>query len=327
MKNRLLVKGLTTVVASALITGAAFAADMKRVAISTIVEVPALVATKDGLLQGLKEKGYEVGVNLEVDYQSANGKMDTQLQIAKKFIGDAPDLLLPITTPTSQAMIAGNHNIPVVFTTVTDPVKAKLIPQYKQPGGNVTGVSDAAPISTQLELFKKIVPNLKKIGFIYNPGLDSAAATLGWMKEEGAKLGIEVVESPSPTGNEVLAATKKLVGNVDAIYVPNDTTVIAGLAAIVKIGQDTQTPIFTGEPSDVESGPVASVGVNYFEIGRMGGHMAARVLDGTKPGNIDAIVAYKTMDKFIISVNLAAAKKMGVTIPQDVIDSAQNVYK
>ncbi|MBL1240775.1 MAG: ABC transporter substrate-binding protein [OCS116 cluster bacterium] len=333
MKNRLLTKSLTTVVASALLAGSALfastvmAADMKRVAISTIVEVPALVATKDGLIQGLKEGGYEVGKNLEIDYQSANGKMDTQLQIAKKFIGDRPDLLLPITTPTSQAMIAGNHDIPVVFTTVTDPVKAQLITQYIQPGGNVTGVSDAAPIAAQLELFKRIVPGLKKIGFIYNPGLDSAAASLAWMQEEGAKMGIEVVESPSPTGNEVLAATKRLIGKVDAIYVPNDTTVIAGLAAIVKIGQETKTPVFTGEPSDVASGPVASVGVNYFEIGRMGGLMAAQVLDGKSPGEIDAIIAYKTMDKFVIAVNLAAAEKMGVTIPQDIIDSAQDVFK
>lgn len=327
MKTNLIVKSMATLAASVLIAGAAYAADMKRIAISTIVEVPALLATKDGILQGLKEKGYEVGVNLEVDYQSANGKMDTQLQIAKKFIGSRPDLLMPITTPTSQAMIAGNHGLPVVFTTVTDPVKAKLIPQYIQPGGNVTGVSDAAPIAAQLELFKRIVPGLKKIGFIYNPGLDSAAASLAWMQEEGTKLGIEVVESPAPTGNEVLAATKRLIGKVDAIYVPNDTTVIAGLAAIVKIGQDTKTPVFTGEPSDVASGPVASVGVNYFEIGRMGGHMAAEVLNGKSPGEIDAIIAYKTMDKFVIAVNLSAAKKMGVTIPQDIIDSAQNVFE
>lgn len=234
---------------------------------------------------------------------------------------------MPITTPTSQAMISGNKDIPVVFTTVTDPVKAGLISQYIQPGGNVTGVSDAAPIATQLELFSRIVPNLKKIGFIYNPGLDNALATLGWMKEEGAKMGIEVIESPAPTVNEVLIATKKLIGKVDAIYVPNDTTVIAALAAIVKIGQETKTPVFTGEPSDVESGPIASVGVDYFEIGRTGGHMVADVLEGKSPGEIDAVIAYKHMDKFNIAVNLSAAKKMGVTIPQDIIDSATKVFK
>ncbi len=327
MKKNFLVKGVVTLVASGLIAGAALAADMKRIAISTIVEVPALLDTKNGIIEGLAERGYVVGKNLEVDYQNANGKMDTQLAIAKKFIGDKPDVLVPITTPTSQAMIAGNKDIPVVFATVTDPVKAKLIKQYIKPGGNVTGVSDAAPIVNQLQLFKKIIPNLKKIGFIYNPGLDNALATLGWIKEEGAKMGIVVVESPSPTVNEVLIATKKLVGKVDAIYVPNDTTVISGIAAIVKIGQDTDTPVFTGETGHVASGSIGSVGIDYVGVGVIAGHMVADVLDGKNPGDIDAVIAYKVLTDFKIVLNKASAAKMGITLSDEVLAMATEIIE
>ncbi len=305
----------------------AHAADMKKVAISTIVEVPALIDTKDGILEGLAEGGYEVGKTITVDYQNANGNMPTQQQIAKKFIGNNPDVIIPITTPTSQSVVAGTKTIPIVFATVTDPVKAKLIDKYEKPGGNVTGVSDAAPIGEQLKMFKEMVPGLKKIGFVYNPGLDNALATLGWVKEQGGPMGIEVVESPAPTTNEVIIATKKLVGKVDAIYIPNDTTVVAALESIVKIGQDTDTPIFTGETGGVERGAAGSIGLDYKEVGRVAGRIAAQVLDGKNPGEIDAVIAYKVVDKFVVMVNKGSAEKMGMTVPQAVLDRATKIIE
>ncbi len=316
--------GLLTAVS---LSSAALAADMKKVAISTIVEVPALVDTKNGILAGLAEKGFEEGKNIEVDYQNANGNMPTQQQIAKKFVGDNPDIIIPITTPTSQAVVGSTSEIPIVFATVTDPVKAKLITRYEKPGANVTGVSDAAPIKQQVDLMLEIVPGIKKIGFVYNPGLDNALATLGWLKEQSAPHGIEVVESPAPTTNEVIIATKKLVGKVDAVYIPNDTTVVAALEAIVKVCQDVDLPIFAGETGAVERGVIASVGLNYFEVGKITGHMAARVLNGENPGDIDAIIAYKVLTDFKTIVNKGSAAEMGVTIPDSVLSRATQVIE
>ncbi len=325
MRN--ILKLTTATIVAGLIASVAYAADTKSIAISTIVEVPALTETKQGILEALAERGYVEGETLTVDYQNANGNMPTQQQIAKKFVGGNHDVILPITTPTSQAMVAATSSTPIVFATVTDPVKAKLITQYEKPGGNVTGVSDAAPIETQLDMFKEIVPGLKKIGFVYNPGLDNALATLGWVKEHGAPRGIEVVESPAPTTNEVILATKKLIGKVDAIYIPNDTTVVAALEAIVKIGQDTDIPIFTGETGGVERGAVASVGLDYVAVGKVAGQMAADVLDGKPVGDIDAVIAYKVVDHFKVVVNKGAAERMGVTIPESIMSRATQIIK
>ncbi len=305
----------------------AYADDMKKVAISTIVEVPALTDTKQGIVDALAARGYVDGETITIDYQNANGNMPTQQQIAKKFVGDSPDIIMPITTPTSQAMVSATSDIPIVFSTVTDPIKAKLIPQLEKPGGNVTGVSDAAPIEPQLDMFKEIVPGLKKIGFIYNPGLDNAVATLGWVKEFGAPRGIEVVESPAPTTNEVVLATKKLIGEVDAIYIPNDTTIVAALEAIVKVGEDVDLPIFTGETGGVERGAIASVGLDYIGIGEIAGNMAADVLEGKPVGEIDAVIAYKVLDKFKVVINKGAAERMGVTIPESVMAQATQVIE
>ncbi len=296
------------------------AADMKKVAISTIVEVPALVATKNGILEGLAEKGFIEGKNFTLDYQNANGNMPTQQQIAKKFIGSNPDVIIPITTPTAQAMVAGTKDIPIVFTAVTDPIKASLISKYEMPGGNVTGVSDAAPIGVQLDMFKEIIPGLKTIGFVYNPGLDNALSALDNVKKEGASRGISVVESPAPTTNEVILATKKLIGKVDAIYIPNDTTVVSALEAIIKIAQDVDMPVFTGETGGVERGAAASVGLDYLEVGRVTGRMAADVLNGKNPGEMNTVIAYQAVAKFKVSINPGSAEKMGITFPKSVLD-------
>jgi putative ABC transport system substrate-binding protein len=210
---------------------------------------------------------------------------------------------------------------------VIDPVKAKVITKYEKPGGNVTGVSDAPPIAQQLKLFREILPNLKKLGFVYNPGLDSSKATLEWVNEQGKALGMEVVEAAAPTTNEVIPAVRKLVGKVDAIFVPNDTTVVAALETIVKVGIETKTPVFTGETRGVERGAIASLGLNYTQVGRLAGHMLAEVLNGKKPGDIDPIIAYRQLPNFDVFVNKRSAAEMGVTLPPALLARATKVIE
>ena len=174
---------------------------------------------------------------------------------------------------------------------------------------------------------RRSCPKLKKLGFVYNPGLDSSKATLGWVQEQGKKLGIEVVEAAAPTTNEVIPATNKLIGKVDAIYVPNDTTVVAALETVVKIGKDTKTPVFTGETRGVGRGAVASVGLNYTQVGTLAGHMIAEVLNGKKPGEIDAVLAYEELPDNVVVVNKGSAAAMGVTLPDAVLKRASKVIE
>ncbi len=324
IKYPMLQRAMLAALATAALVGVADA-QQKKVAISMIVEVPQLLETKDGILKGIADKGFTPGKDVVIEYQTANGNMPTQQQIAKKFVGDRADVIVAITTPTAQAMATATKDVPIVFATVTDPVKAKLITQYKAPGGNITGVSDAAPIAEQLKLFRELVPNMKKLGFLYNPGLDSSKATLEWVREQTKPMGIEVVEAAAPTTNEVIPAARKLAGNVQAIYVPNDTTVVAALETVVKVGQETKTPIFSGETRGVDRGTLASVGMDYVEVGRLAGHMVGDILRGKKPGEIDALIAYQQLPKFVVVVNKSAAAAMGVTIPPSVLARADKV--
>lgn len=324
---RRFLKPFSAVLFGLALSSGAFAQAMKTVAIATIVEVPALVETRDGVLKALAERGFVEGKNLKVNYQNANGSMPTQQQVAKKFVGDGADAIVAISTPTAQAMLTATSDIPIVFAAVTDPVKGKLVSAFGKSGTNVTGVSDAAPLAAQMALFKELVPGLKEIGFVYNPGLDNAVSTLAALKKVAGPMGVTVVESPAPTTNEVILAAKKLVGKVQAIYVPNDTTVVAALESIIKVDQETKTPVFTGETGGVERGAVASVGLNYIDVGHLAGLMVADILSGKKPGEIDSVIAYEKLPSFKVLVNKSSAAAMGVTVPTAVMKRATKVIE
>ncbi|MGD9920455.1 MAG: ABC transporter substrate-binding protein [Pseudorhodoplanes sp.] len=313
--------------ASMLIAGSANSAETKKIGITTIVEVPQILEAKQGLLDVLAERGFKEGANLNVEYHSANGSMPTQLQIAKRFAGANLNAVVGMTTPTAQAVAGAVKDAPVVFVTVMDPVKAKLIAGFTPTGTNITGVSDAPPLAAQLKLIRELLPNLKRLGFVYNPGLDSSNAVLEWMREEGGKLGIEMVESSAPTTNEIIPATRRLVGKVDAVYIPGDTTVLAALEAVVKVGEETKLPIFTHETRGVERGALASVGLNYRELGRIAGVMVADILAGKKAGDISPVLAHQKLPKLSLVVNKKAAAAMGVTIPQSVLGRADKVIE
>ncbi|HMF23998.1 MAG TPA: ABC transporter substrate-binding protein, partial [Pseudolabrys sp.] len=143
---------------------AAEADNVKKVDILVMSDTPQLLEVRDGILEGLKSRGYVEGKNLTINFKSAQANFGTAQQIARQFVGDAPDVIVPITTPTSQAVVAATKDIPIVFSTVTDPLAAKLVPKLDKPGGNVSGVADPVPIEQMLTAIKQLVPNLKKLG-------------------------------------------------------------------------------------------------------------------------------------------------------------------
>ena len=149
---------VTAVFAGAvLLSSTSIMAKTAKVAVSQIVEHPALDATRQGLLDGLKAKGYEQGKNLDFDFKTAQGNPAIAVQIARQFVGENPDVLVGIATPTAQALVSATKTIPVVFTAVTDPVGAKLVKKLEQPGKNVTGLSDLSPVEQHVELILSLI--------------------------------------------------------------------------------------------------------------------------------------------------------------------------
>jgi len=301
---------------------AARAADV-TVAVTAIVEHPALDACRDGIKDELAAAGFKDGENLTFVYESAQGNPGTAAQIARKFVGEAPSVIVPISTPSAQAVVSATSDIPVVFTAVTDPVGAQLVADMAKPGGNVTGMSDLSPIAKHLALIKEITPNATKIGVPYNPGEANAVTLLELIKSLAPDAGLEIVEAAAPKSSDVLAAAQSLVGKVDAIYVPTDNTIVSALEAVIKVGIENQIPVYAGDTDSVARGAIAALGFNYYDVGRQTGKIVVRVLNGEKPGDI----AVEGVEITELYVNPGAAEKMGVAIPQGVIDRAKEVVK
>ncbi|MGX5667084.1 ABC transporter substrate-binding protein [Rhizobium daejeonense] len=288
------------------------------VAVTAIVEHPALDAARDGIKEALAEAGYKDGENLKFVYESAQGNPGTAAQIARQFIGDAPTVIVPISTPSAQAVVAATRDIPVVFTAVSDPLGAQLVKDMEKPGGNVTGLSDMSPVADHIALIKEITPNAKSIGFIYNSAEANSVSTLAALKAEAEKAGLTVVESVATKSAEVQGATRALVGRADVIYIPTDNTIVSAFEAAVGVAQEAKIPLFAGDTDSVSRGALAALGFNYFDVGKQTGEVVVRVLKGEKPGDIPVRVAAGTD----LVINKAAAAKMGVTFPESITKRA-----
>lgn len=305
----------------ALLSSTSIMAKTAKVAVSQIVEHPALDATRQGLVDGLKAKGYEQGKNLEFDYKTAQGNPAIAVQIARQYVGERPDVLVGIATPTAQALVSATRDIPVVFTAVTDPVGAKLVKQLEQPGKNVTGLSDLSPVDQHVELIQEIMPGVKTIGVVYNPGEANAVSLMKLLKESTDKRGIELVEATALKSADVQTATQAISGKSDIIYALIDNTVASAIEGMIVSANQAKTPVFGAATSYVERGAVASLGFDYYQIGVQTADYVAAILEGKNPGEMDVKVA-KGSD---LVINATAAKKLGLSIPKTVLDRATSV--
>lgn len=295
----------------------------KHVAITQIVEHPALDAVRKGVKDFLEKEGIIEGKNLKWDYQSAQGAPATASQIAKKFAGDQPDVIVAIATPSAQAAVASARKQNIVFSAVTDPVAAKLVSSWQQPGKYVTGVSDLTPIKKHLELIREAIPESKQLGIIYNPGETNSVSLVKLIHQHSPNLGFTVHEASAPKSADVQTAMRSLLGKVDAVYLPTDNTVISAIEGIIKIAEKANVPVFAGDTDSVKRGAVAALGFNYYDVGLQTGAIVHQILNGESPANIPV----QGVDKTNLFINPGAAERMGLTLPDSITAKAAEIVK
>jgi putative tryptophan/tyrosine transport system substrate-binding protein len=309
-------------IALSLFSGAAHA-QTATVEVLSIVEHPALDAIRDGVRDELKAAGYDAGKNLKWEYQSAQGNTGTAAQIARKFIGDNPSAIVAIATPSAQAVVAATKTVPVVYSGVTDPVAAQLVKTWGPTGTNVTGVSDKLPLDKQIALIKRVVPNAKTVGMVYNPGEANSVVVVKELKELLAKDGMTLKEAAAPRTVDIAPAAKSLIGKVDVIYTNTDNNVVSAYEALVKVADDAKIPLIASDTDSVKRGAIAALGIDYSDLGHQTGKVVVRILKGEKPGTI----ASETSNRLQLFVNPAAAQKQGVTLSADLLKDATSVVK
>ena len=241
-----------------------------KIGLSQLLTHPALDATREGIIDGLAEKGYVEGDNLEIDYQNSELDMSLVATIAQNFVSEDVDLIVSIATPNSlaAASAAEGTEIPVVFSAITNPVGEGMVSGWdSHPDQNITGVSDMISVADDVDLIMEIVPGVETIGNIYNAGESNSVFLAEKLVEACDALDIEVVESTVSTSADVLSAAQSLVGRVDAIWVGTDNTVVSGLEALIGVCEDNQIPFFPSDDPSIERGGIACWGFDYYDIG------------------------------------------------------------
>lgn len=310
---------------SMVLSSTAFAANAPKkvlIGVSKIVSHPAL----DAVVKGVQDELAAARINAEYDLQNANGDINAAASIATKFQSEKVTLAVGVATPTSQALVNTLKGIPIVFTAVTDPVKAGLVPSLKKGGRNVTGVSDMTPVKQQIELLLK-VKKIKRLGHIYTSSEENAVVLAGIVKQVCKELNIEFVETTVSKSSEVKQAVQAIIRRVDALYISTDNTVVSAMSAVTDVAMKAKVPVMSADPSSAESYPVlAAWGFDYYKMGRTTGKLVAQILNGKKPEQIPTQFMTRTSDVDLL-INLDAAKKLGLKFPAEIVKNANKVVE
>ena len=295
------------------------------IGISQFAEHGSLDNCREGFLAGLEEEGIVEGTNLTVLFDNAQADTGTASTISDNYVSKKVNLICAIATPSAMSAYNStmNTDIPVIYTAVSDPVGAGLANADGSPAGNITGTSDALAVDAQLKMIREILPDAKKIGILYTTSEANSVSTIEQYKEAAGSYGFEIVDSGINTIADVDLAAADLVTKVDCITNLTDNTVVSALQTVIAKATDAGIPVFGSEVEQVKAGCVASMGLEYFELGKQTGRMAAKVLKGEAKASE---MNYEVISEPSLYVNTAAADKVSLALDDDFVASAYEKF-
>ncbi len=276
-----------------------------------------------GIKAGLEEGGYTTTENLSIDFMNAEGDQSQVQTMSKKLVDNGNELLIGIATPAAQGLANATTELPIIMGAVTDPVGANLVTDLKNPGGNITGVSDQTPVADTVSLIKEITPDAKTIGVLYSSNEDNSKIQVAEFKAAAEEAGYTVLEYAVASSNELASTVEVASSKVDALFTPVDNTVASAFSTVVSVANKSKTPIFTSVEDMVEGGGIASVTLSQYDLGVATGKMTAKILDGANPADTPVQI----FNEGTVVVNQKVAKELGITLSDDVINQASKVIE
>ncbi|MEN2767140.1 ABC transporter substrate-binding protein [Ornithinibacillus xuwenensis] len=293
-----------------------------KIGASQIVEHPSLDRAYEGFQAALEEAGLDV----EYDYQSAQGDQNNLKPISDGFVADNVDLIFANSTPAALSALDATkdaRDIPIVFTSVTDAVASEIVESMDQPGENITGVVDLHPEAIQetVKFIDTYFPD-STVGLIYNAGESNSVTQIENVLAAGEGTTLSFEERTVANSSEVLQAANTLVSEVDLFYIVTDNTVVSALDSVVGVANEQDIPLVVGEPDSLAKGGFITFGIDYYTIGYRSGEMAVEILTGEKTTK-DIPVEYPP--EIQLFINKEAAEEQGVEWNAEWDESAQFV--
>lgn len=296
------------------------------IGIGQFAEHGSLDNCREGFLEGLKQEGFAEGENLTILFENAQTDGGMAAQIADNFVAKKADLICAIATPMAQSAYsaAKKQDIPVIYTAITDPVSAELASEDGTPVGEVTGTSDKLPVEKQLEMIRKVLPEAKKIGILYCTSEVNSESAVAEYEAAAADYGFEIVTSAVSSSADIPLATDQLLPQVDCLNNLTDNTVVSSLKLILDKADAAGKPVFGSEIEQVRNGCLATVGLDYFDLGIQTGKMAAQVLSGEKKASE---INFEVIEEAAFYGNNAVSEKLGIGLPAELVDAAAEMFE
>lgn len=294
--------------------------DMIKIGVIQYAPHPSLDNCYTGFIEGLAEGGYEVGKNIEIDFQNAMGEMSNSDLIASTMVSSKYDMILGIATPSAMSAYgaAKNTDIPVIFSAVSDAVAAGIVQSNEKPGYNVTGTSDVLPLEAQMQMIRAFLPEATKIGIIYTTSEPNSVTHLAQFKELAKQYNFTIVEVGVTNASEVAAAVTTVISKgVDCINNFTDNNVVNNLSTLIHAADEANIPVFGSEVEQVKNGCIASESIDYVELGRETGRMAAKILDGEKASEMPVALISASEPVY----NKKVAQRLNINLPDAYADA------
>jgi putative ABC transport system substrate-binding protein len=325
MKNKALIG--TLAVLALLVVGVLFVSQKQdsstsedkvvKIGILQFVTHDALDEIERGIEDGLADAGYE-GSNVELTVLNAEADQSKIQTMSKKLVDDGNDVVIGIATPAAQGLSSATSDIPVIMGAISDPVGAKLVKNLDKPEGNVTGLSNHVPHAQTVELIQTITPDAKTIGVLYASSEDNSVSQVKEFTQYAEEAGLTVVEYAVPSTNEITTTMSVMTGKVDAIFVPQDNTIASAFPTVVTAANAAKIPVYSSVDTMVKQGSIASVAQSQYDLGLETAKIAVKILAGKKVSEVPV----KVVDTGVPTVNLKAAKELGITIPDSLLEEA-----
>ena len=293
-----------------------------KVGILQYVTHDALDQIEKGVEAGLADAGYD-GKNVKITLLNAEGDQSKIQTMSKQLVNAKNDVLIGIATPAAQGLASATNHIPVVMGAISDPVGAKLVKRLDKPEGNVTGVSNQVPIKQTVKLIQDVTPNAKTIGVLYASSEDNSKSQVAQFKKYAETAGLTVIEYAVPSTNEITTTMSVMTGKVDAIFVPQDNTIASAFTTVVSAANSAKIPVYSSVDTMVKQGSIASIAQNQYDLGVETAKIAIKLLSGKKVSEVPVNV----INTGTPTVNLKAARELGITIPDSVLTKATVAVK
>lgn len=278
-----------------------------KIGVLQLVEHDALDAANQGFVDALDESG----IAYEIDQQNAQGDQSACQTIAAKLVGDGDDLILAIATPAVEACAGATEEIPIVGTAVTDFAASGLVDSNDAPGGNITGSSDLTPVADQIRMLHTILPDAKEVGILWCTAESNSDLQASMAADACIEYGMNATDYTVSSSNEIQSVVESMAGKVDAIYAPTDNTIAAGAATVCMVADDNKIPVVAGEEGIFNAGALCTYTISYYELGKLAGQMAVRILvDGEDPATMP--IEYYPSDKLELLYDEQKAADLGI---------------